>query len=254
MITGDSSPQLQPGSYGNTESGQYAVVSYESTDVALIRQIAANIQVVGGLYDVEESFGKARITIHLANNPNAIEAPVDLWEYFGQRAEKDLLEADVPSGITATLSQKNIEVIRGALNGIFPDGGETLGSTDFTDGNQANALILYKLMLAGVRSAVARVPMLRHTQTVSNNWSVPASLTNVGRIISTAMLLSLESVPTSLLINLPNRVPTAFQTINVKYGWLKNDPTVQQVAFRKFQIVQEWEYGLWPTDVYGQPL
>jgi hypothetical protein len=90
---------------------------------------------------------------------------------------------------------------------------------------------------------------------VSNNWAVPASLVNVGLVLSTATLSTFEGVPAGLLFNLPNlTLPAAFQNISLAYGWLKNEPTIQQIALRKWQIVQEWEYGLWPTSIFGSPL
>ncbi len=262
-INGQPGAHQQPTRWGRTEAGQFADYSYEG-DKASIQALAGYFDSTGAVYQVSESFGKSRLDVRLEYNPQAVEIPVDLWEYVGVKVEKDLLESDVPSGITATLSQKNISVIRAAIqnpptgdeSGDFssthPNAPVTLAS--FSDGNAANALTIYNLMHAGVKSAPARAPVLRHTQTVSRNWTIPASLTNVGRIISTASMAFFEGVPTGLLFNLPTLVPATFQIITVRYGWLKNDPTIQQIAFRKWQIVQEWEYGLWPTATFGNPL
>lgn len=201
--------------------------------------------------------------------------PVDLWEYIGGKTQIDFLDADVPSGITATLDHNNISTIRAAMQnppsgqspGAFHAEGNPNGlvtTASFVDGNgnatgnPTNALTVYKLIQAGVKSVYARNPTLRHTQTVSRYWTIPASQTNVGRIISTStMMLTTgngESVPSGLLFNLPSLTPANFQTIALAYGWLKHDPTIQQIAFRKWQIIQEWEFGLWATALYGSPL
>lgn len=261
----------QPPRWGRNQSGQFYTRVFEGT-LNEMRAKAGSFDAQGYFYEVTEGYEKAHLEVQLDYNPltgsggTPVELPVDTWEYVGGKAEKDILEADVFTGITATLSQKNIEIIRSAIQNA-PDGSDTTGNYSakdrpqasvaqacFTDGNAANAFTMYKLMQAGVKSAIVRTPTLRHTQTVSNSWTIPASLTNVGRIISTSTITALEGVPSGLLFNLPNVVPATFQTIAVKYGWLKHDPTIQQIAGRKWQLVQEWEYGLWPTATFGQPL
>lgn len=262
-IIGQKGAFRHPARWGRTEQGQFYEWTYEGTKNEIAAQ-AALLDSQGFLYEVEETWGKARLTARLPYNPNAggggTEAPVDLWEFISGREQKDLLEADVPTGITATLSQKNIELLRkviqdppsGTASGNYnpttnPEG--SVVAACFTDGNPTNALTIYNLMKAGVRSAIVQTPTLRHTQTVSNNWAIPAANTNVGRVISTASIVSLEGVPSGLLFNLPNAVPASFQTISVDYGWLKHGPNVQQIAGRKWQLTQEWEYGLWPLAI-----
>lgn len=266
--TGQKGAFKQPARWGRSEQGQFYEWVYEGTKAEVAAQ-AAIFDSLNYIYDVEETYGKARLTVRLSYNPftggGGTEAPVDQWEFISGREQKDILEADVITGITATLSQKNIELLRkliqdppaGTAAGNYnaesnPEGSVTTAC--FTDGNPTNALTLYNLMKAGIRSAIVQTPTLRHTQTVSNNWAVPAANTNVGRIISTASIVTLEGVPSGLLFNLPNAVPAAFQTIAVVYGWLKHGPNVQQIAGRKWQLTQEWEYGLWPTAIFNSAL
>lgn len=260
--------QQQPSSWGRNSSGQFYVYKFDGLSKEQVSAMAALYDAAGAEYEVTEGFGKHSLQVRISYNPSAAtaEVAVDLWEYTGGRAEKDVLEADVPSGITATLSQNNIGVIRAAIQNP-PDGSDTTGAfsakdrpnaavtaASFADGNPTNALTVYKLMQAGVKSALVRNPTLRHTQTVSQYWTVPASQTRVGRIISTASMTSLEFLPTGLLFNLPTLTPASFQTIAVAYGWLKHDPTIQQVAFKKWQLIQEYEFGLWATAIYGAVL
>lgn len=262
-IVGQKGAFRQPARWGRTEQGQFYEWVYKGTKNEVAAQ-AALLDSQGFLYEVDETFGTATLTARLPYNPNAggggTEAPVDLWEFVSGREQKDILEADVPSGITATLSQKNIELLRklmqdppsGTASGVYnaesnPEG--SVAQSNFTDGSPTNAFTIYNLMKAGVRSAIVQTPTLRHTQTVSNNWAIPAANTNVGRVISTASIVSLEGVPSNLLFNLPNAVPASFLTISVGYGWLKHGPNVQQISGRKWQLVQEWEYGLWPIAI-----
>jgi hypothetical protein len=77
------------------------------------------------------------------------------------------------------------------------------------------------------------------------------ALTNVGKVISAANLQSLENVPGVLLFNLPtNSSPTRADGLTLSYGWFKRAPTITQVSGAKWELVQEWQYGLWSTDLY----
>ena len=257
VITGIPDPWLQPSEYGRNEVGQFATVPYEGTDPDQINRLAAQFDRLGYRYRVSHGFGKHRLEVYLSYNPDtANEQAVDLWEYVGSKAQKDLLASSVQTGITGTLSQKNIELIRQCLSNDFANTADTktLTQADFTDGSPANALTLYNLMKAGVTDSIVRAPNLRHTQTVSFIYPITLAKLNVGRIISTATLLTLENTPTWATAGLPTDVPPSFVTIATAFGWYKNDPTIQQIAGQKYQIVQEYEYGLWATAIWGAPL
>ena len=149
--------------------------------------------------------------------------------------EKDVLEAD--NSIINGLSETEKRQIRTIIQDPSAGTPAPLGGT--------NANKIYQLMLTGLRAIRVNAPTLRHTQTVSNNWTVKASFANVSKLISTASLISTEAVPSAILFNLPNdaSVRAGFQ-----YAWMKNHPTVRASAFQKMQIEQEWQYGLWPVD------
>jgi hypothetical protein len=98
---------------------------------------------------------------------------------------------------------------------------------------------------------------LRHTQTVNAQYAIKASLTNVGKVLSTATLQNDESIPNGLLFNLPafSLPPQYVETSgDLKYGWYKDFPTVRQIAGMKWNIEQEWQYGLYSVKLYGTPL
>lgn len=260
VITGSKEVFPQPTSYGQNDAGSFSIIPFESTDPNKINALAAQFQALGYNYNVEHSFGKSKITLQLAFNPLAIEAPVDLWEYIGQDAQKDLLCSAVQTGITATLSQQNIEIIRQCLANDFSSTAskdasvKTLAQSDFTDGNPANAFKIYNLMKAGVTDSLVQTSTIRHTQTVSYVYPLTLSKLNLNRIISTPTLIAMENPPNWAVTGLPSDIPPGFQTIQAQFAWRKKSPTIQQIAFRKEQLIQEFEYGLWATDVWGLPL
>jgi hypothetical protein len=223
---------------------------------------------------------------------NAETDLVILWEMFANHSDKDLLQAqvEVPT-IIGSLSQAQIQVIRQYLDNpptypspipvSVPDGkGGTQQSTvdaivpltiDFFKnltpdpaggngtGNAANALSVYQLMVQGVRSHPVDQPILRRTIVTSQRYAVAMALTNLRKIISTTSLLSLEQVPNDSLFYDPGSGQLLLpQDVSANtalaYGWYKTFPTVQQIALLKWQVVQEWQYGLWATLVWGTPL
>jgi hypothetical protein len=86
---------------------------------------------------------------------------------------------------------------------------------------------------------------------------VPASLTNVKRIITSANLVALEGIPNDVLFTIPFEtfIPGPSKGDQYRaYGWLKKVPTIRAGARRKSSIEQEWVYGLYSTLLYGPPI
>lgn len=241
-INGQRGAFPQPGHFGRSEAGAYTVKIFEGT-LAEIYQVAGVVEASGGLWEITESFSgaKHRMECRFPLDFNTTEAPVQDWELFSQEVEKDVLEADLAAFDGISRDEK--EKIRAAIDN--PQAHQSPALVNPT------AIILYLEMLDGLRSVRVAVPHLRHTQTVSTLWAVGAALTNVTKIISTPSLRALESVPGSLLFNLPSG---SSSRTRAQYGWYKKFPTVRIAAGHRIQLEQEWEYGLWSTLIYGNPL
>jgi hypothetical protein len=184
-ITGNQLPQLQPLQFGKNDTGNYSIVSYEAANKAECAALVSILGVQQGInYEITESFGKSRLTIHYPYSlygVNPATDAVELWEFFAQHAEKDLLEASVESDIISTLSINNIIQIRLMLQSPTLDvnGNPNVTTADFSDGNPTNAVAVYQLMMAGVRSYPIEQPVLRHSLTTSNQYALRRSLANV---------------------------------------------------------------------------
>lgn len=124
--------------------------------------------------------------------------------------------------------------------------------------NTAGCYTIFLLNQRGQTSSIVFAPVLRFTQTVTSQYAIQASLLNAGQIISSATMPILENIPSGLLFNLPNDPNPASQKIllagDLVWGWFKDFPTIRQIARLKWNIVQEWQYGLWPVAVYGELL
>ena len=217
-----------------------------------------------------------------------------LWEFFAQKVEKDLLTINLPPGIggffpsfgnfvpaIGTIVQNDAFLVRTAQQqsqqgfviglGWFSNPVDSTGNrltyTPVAGGgdvsvpaaiNPQGCYSLLTLILRGQSSAPVFAPTLRFTQTVASQYAIQASLLNAGNIISTGSMALLENIPNGLLFSLPANPnpPNQFLSIpgDLVWGWFKDFPTVRQIAKLKWNIVQEWQYGLYPVAVYGELL
>lgn len=282
-------PWLQKGySYGRNDSGPFQTLITEGLN-ADVDADAVNFLYAGWTYTVErKGSGISRMEAHAGWNPGAggttysTEVLENIWELDPQETDKALLEADFPNGASLALtSNKTREALSKIINdeagrwnppipGVQPgafagtsivwlfDGG--MGVADSSDvihlptADYAPAHSLYLLMRAGVSAFPVEASIIKHSQLVSNLYAVQASFSNVGRIISSSSMYSIEGTPTSLLFGVPS-TPSPSQFIeaagDLQYGWRKSRPAVTRLALFKWRIVQNWQLGLFPTKIFG---
>jgi len=170
----------------------------------------------------------------------------DAWELVPNLSEKDILESDDASVLTLTASDKKKITDRVGADGTW---------VDFVVGDSAQYVtmnIIAKLMLGGLKSKLILHPTIRHTRIMRRDFTVQQAYDQVGRIFTTTSLRSYEQVPAQVLFDLPNTSdPTRGDGIVVNYGWLKKPASIQNVSDGKWQIVQEYDWGLWSETLYG---
>ncbi len=228
---------LKPTSVVRTWKGPKAAV------MALLAQVFPYFD-----YNYEENGPNATLQIDQPYfEGQSPEVPVNNWELLPGVIEKDLLEADL--AIVNDMDADTKRIIRDAIQNPEPGFEPDITAEDHK---------LYVLMLAGQRAIKEFAPMLTHTQTVSNTYTVRASTVNVGRILTNATLISLESIPDNFLIAMDsppyNYVSHRTSEPILKYGWLKHPPTLNSAYGGRQQITQQWEFGLWPILTYGVPV
>lgn len=259
IINGRRGAFLKVVGIGEDQSGQYTLVRAEGTR-SEIEQLIPQMRQVSATYDIKKSFsGAADVLEGRIPGPgfatSTPEVPIDDWETMADEVEKDLLECDI-AGIDGDIGGVENTGLddseRALIRTILDQGVDSEDAYRFhlrsTTGFAAD---LYNLAVYGVRAKRVIVPHLRHTQTVSQLWTVKAALTNVERIISTTSLVATESVPSTILFNLPDKTTVRSIASKLGYGWYKKYPSVKIAANRRMQIEQEWEYGLWSTVLYG---
>lgn len=249
-INGQKGAYFQPARFGRTESGDYIVWEWEGTRQECLSKVPG-ILGSGGTYDYQQSVTgakdkiTARFAAGIAGQP---EVPVETWELTMAPFDKALLMVETLSLAGLTKDEKDSLRELAANPGSQP-------TLSFFPGSNADEL--QKLLLSGVTSKIIYVPTLHHTMTVSNQYKIKASQTNVGKIIKTSSLPTLEEFPTDeVLFELPNDTdPAVVASLpEVHYGWLKNGPEIRRSARNRLSVDQSWSYGLWSKFLYGLPV
>jgi hypothetical protein len=224
---------------------------------ALCQQMAAAGYSFRYHYD---SSPHATIEYDAAGDPNAInpgsgaaETPTEVWELYPNQALIDVLAGDIPGTISG---QGNVNSISAEDKRILRHEAEgSSGSEEPTEFGDPLANMMLALMLSGVRSFRVEQPTLKVSKLVSSSYPVKAALTNVGRLISSETMQSSEGVPATLLFNLPaSSIVTKADGVVQAHAWYKTYPNVQQVAGGRWNISQAWEWGIYSTFIYGNPL
>jgi hypothetical protein len=169
----------------------------------------------------------------------------DIWELQSNTVEKDILESDIAA--VAELTSKEVNTLQDA---VAKYNGYTTADPTFTSTHATTMLKLYHLMVAKVTSVRVFQPTIRHTRIVRGDYTIKDALTNCGKVISSASFAAYENPPGVLLFQLPSGTTVTRDGATLSYGFYKHYPQVNQVADARWQLVQEWEFGLWANDLY----
>jgi hypothetical protein len=194
------------------------------------------------------------------------------WSMHYKPNQKELLycnAAEIPWIVQLTGSQiASLERDFSNSPAAFDTGGNMLYPSCLTDGttpatsqgilwNSASAAV-YALHMQGFRTVPISVPILRQEIVVPKTYPLAGYDVYMGRIFSVATLTTNASVPANwaACLGQPND-PTAISSYGVSipylYGWLQQ-PSTKDGHGSTITVQREWEFGLWPQNVYGTRL
>lgn len=248
LINGKKGSYFQPTRFGRNEQGDWVEYDWEGTRAECEAQISG-ILASGGTYSYAQSVtgAKEKLTARFQGGiAGQQEVPVETWELTATPAEKDLLESDLAGKV---VDRTKIDALRKYTSTGNPDDAPSSNTEPVVN-------TLRNLITNGTRGVRIWIPTLRHVQTVSNQWDINVSQTNVGKIIKTSRMAALEGFPTNgVLFTLPD-IPNPTKTTGnptTKFGWYKNFPDIRRAAWNKISLEQTWEYQLWSVDLYNDP-
>ncbi len=142
-----------------------------------------------------------------------------------------------------------------ALVGDF-SGAATTGA-DLDSYNAANKL--WTLAQAGVRHIEVEQPIFRLSRFASRTYNIPFSYAHVGKLLTTATMIDDSTAPSDFGFPINEIVagfsdPIRADGLAVAYAWKKKKPRLNGSGGNKRRVDQEYVYGLWSTDLYGQPI
>lgn len=208
---------------------------------------------------MEETFDRIRIfpddnspLIHLEASANdsgdndAANVAEETWELFGGQEMISLLQSTISKG---WLSPVDRTVLRNDMSNLTMPTPERYHTSEAA----IAASDLYDMNNLGIPGQITFNPVLRHTRTVANTYSVAQALTNVGSVIAPAKIQSLEGIPADVQFVLPGA--RADDTELMRSGWFKMYPTAVRTSFNRWNRVQEWHFGQWPIVTHaGSPV
>ena len=105
------------------------------------------------------------------------------------------------------------------------------------------AVELHGLAMRGVESLEVNQPIVTVVDTASKDFQWNIGFDDEGEIFHTPGMIADAALESGWKANLPTKVaPAGFM-----YGWKKGPPEIATVGGNKTQLVQEYEYGLWPV-------
>jgi hypothetical protein len=243
IIVGQQHAELEGVTYGQQVGrGGYQKRRWKVTNSTDIGTLVSALAASGYSYEVQPQ-GQITIvegTLDYDNGGSPTTTVLStIWERDVHVAEKDVLESNIT--LVSSLSDSDKRTIRDFIGHDYPMSPALTG----------NALTVYKLMLNGFKTWTIYQPIIKRTWIAANSYSVAASDTNVGLILTAAQMTSLEGAPGGLLYALPASGTGSRSDIALKVGYLKMPCRVHQQGDGRWQITQEWHYGHWAGDLYS---
>ena len=245
IIIGDGSNIPQGNGYSFRVGGIAAQrLTWKCTDSALVVSLVSDLVAAGYSYNVQWDGPIATVEGTLdygSGGSNPVSNPLTtIWERDIKVISEDILSSDLE--VVGAISAADKKIIKDSLSAREEPAATGLAST---------ALTIYTLMFNGVTSHLVYQPVIRRTKLCANSYATAESDVNVGKILNSGQMSSLEGAPGGLLYALPASGTGNRTDIALLVGYLKMPCRVQQQGDGRWQITQEWDYGAWAKALYA---
>lgn len=240
-LAGNPSAVEQPPTKGYTrQSGPYTARSWKGTQEACIA--AANeltgadsweITGDGAVYTLT-----ARFTVDPTEPPGG-EIPVRQERLQWNRAS---VRTEASERFSA-INPETIAFIRDKVDEVDESG---IIEGAISDAAGADGVLLWNMLRRGIESIPLEQPVVIVTDTASLDFQWNIGFDNMGLIFNTGGMIADADLQSGWAANLPNFAsPEGFM-----YGWRKQPPEITTIGSNKTQLVQEYEFGLWPVPLF----
>lgn len=164
-----------------------------------------------------------------------------IWEVLPSPFEEDIFQ----HAVFDSLSDSTIRLMKNHLDN--PEESTAPNLTADSDEEK-----MYKLILRGVTSTKDHAPVIQKTTVVGNQYDQDVAYTNVRRIIPNDSIRAAENIPSDFRIPFTDSAGLPDTKDGFTIGWYKQPPTTRRRSRGTYDIVQQWEFGIWNTDVQYQ--
>lgn len=191
------------------------------------------------------------------------------WSLHYKTTEKEILHANVQQiSWLSQLNENQVNILERrfsdpppagqSLQGAEPTFNATWsGSTPTTfSGSYTAGDVIWNMAQIGFKTIPIITPVLRVSVTANSAATLTAFTGNIYRYYTKSSLATTIGIPTNFSAAMPQDTDpssSATKGITCYYGWLKQPPTVDQNGIT-LSVQQEYEYGLYPSNIYGTRL
>lgn len=190
------------------------------------------------------------ISATLQSDFNGEPNPITQWQIQPHAVEQSVLECTDRTEIASLPTSVKLAIEKSIKEGDshFLE----VGTVDGVTPTFPNAQKVYNLMAIGVEARQIFTPIISRTMTVSTTYNNTWTLTNVGKVLSKATLISSYNVPSYIYNLIPesSAVTTDTNGVSSGKGFLESHPSYQSVGDNKISISQEWTFDKWSQLLY----
>lgn len=200
---------------------------------------------------------KLRLTVRYSDSQgdSQNESPVDEVHLHANRLEKELWSNPQFSDVV----DADRRVIRAVIDN--PEKYKLKELAEFGFATES-AGILFALLKAGINHSVFFNVILERRRIASATFNFTGTINtayeHIGAIIAPGSIIADAALPEPRLYTLPaggsNVIIGDDPPLTFAYGWLKGYPDYSGAAGNKGVVSQEWDFGLWNTNIYGAPI
>ncbi len=202
-----------------------------------------------------------------ASNPNIDYS--DTWELLRNTTQKELLESDHP--LVSQLGAGNYQILKNLMTGTGNDEFDTnentfIPNTPSSPTSYDAAIYLWALFQSGVKTIPVKQPIVQLTRTTNPFYTAPFFMDNVDSLMTTATMISDSGLPASFAIPVVdlayaleakagNMIARATEAgISLKFGWYKDLVSSNKHGNKRYQYILRYEFGLFDSALYGNPV
>jgi hypothetical protein len=242
--------------------GYSVTFTYECTNAAAAEAIYSSSAFAGAEVTWTDGPKPVVEAVYGADTEQA-EVPQDEYTLSANKVQKDFLDAD--HDLVNALNVTNRDELRKYIQDptAYVAEGKQFSSTvaggTTSDPSWVAVTKLWTLVQAGLKHIEVNQPVFRLSRFVSRGYTTAFNASRLGLLLTTQTMKADSFAPADFLVPIDSMVaqfrdPIRADGLDLVYAWKKSSPNLNGSGRNKRRIDQEYEFGLWAKDLYGDPV